>query len=76
VQGIIIQTIQIKIYNKRIGQILHKCPFHCCHTHMYLPLTTVSAHISKFRSAYAWKFIYIQLTGAGHLPTINSCRWK
>ena len=57
-----------------LGQIQHVCPFKCCRSQLYLPITTVSARISKFRSEQAWKYIYSQLTGAGHLPTKHSCR--
>ena len=32
VQDRLIQTIQIKIYNKRLGQIQHMCPFKCRHS--------------------------------------------
>jgi len=68
----LIQTRQIKTYNNRLGQIQHMCTFKCCRSQLYLPITTVSAHISKFRSEYVWKCIYSQLTEAGHLPTTDS----
>jgi len=42
-----IQTIQIKINNKKWGQMQHMCPFKFCNALLYLPITTVSAHISK-----------------------------
>jgi len=76
VQNRLIQTIRIKIYNKRLGQIQHMCPFKCCHSQLYLPITTVSAHISKFRSEYVWKCIYSQLTETVHLHATHTYRWK
>jgi len=51
-QDRLIDTIQIKIYNNMLGQIQHVCPFKCCRSQLNLPITTVSAHISKFRSEY------------------------
>ena len=50
VQDGLIKTIQIKIYNTRLGQIQHKHHFKCCHSQLYLPFTTVLAHIFKFRN--------------------------
>jgi len=50
VQDRLIKTIQIKIFNTRLGQIQHMHHFKCCHSQLYLPITTVSAHISKFRN--------------------------
>jgi len=62
------------------------CMFKCCHLQLYLPITTVSAHISRFRSGYAQKYIYSQLAGTGHLPKNThvienrfspaNCSWK
>jgi len=53
----LIQTIQTKIY---LGQIQHMCPFKCCRSQLYLPITSVSAHISKFKREYVWKCINSQ----------------
>jgi len=61
VQGRLIQTMQIKIYNKSLGQIQHMWPFKCCHSQLYLPITTGSVFISKFRSENAWKYIYMHV---------------
>jgi len=50
VQDRLIQTMQIKFYNKRLGQIQHMCNFQCWHSQLYLPISTILAHISKCRS--------------------------
>ena len=47
VQDGLIQTIYIKIYNERLGQIQHMYPFKFCHSQLYLSITTVLAHIHQ-----------------------------